>query len=112
MNKCSLKCDFGYKRKFGCDICECKCVNEYNFYMEMKYELINNTQNMTTKFCNKICPYGYEKNEFDCYKCSCLKETTTSFEKLSKFPEISCPVLVRSSSMLKSFNLFININIE
>ena len=94
MSKCTRKCDFGYQRKFGCDVCECKCVNEYNFYAEMKYEIINNTQNMTTKFCNKICPYGYEKNEYDCYKCSCLKESTlsNSFVTLSKNPEISCPV--------------------
>lgn len=81
MAKCNLNCDFGYKRKHGCDVCECKCLNEFNYFDEMR-----SVTNSTNK-CKKLCPYGYAKNEFDCFECRCLNE-----ESIKKFDNITCPV--------------------
>lgn len=77
MSKCKLSCDFGYKKKSNCNICSCNCVNEENYFEEMKnaFTLLNTkSKGNATKFCRKPCKLGYTKDELNCYKCECVED--------------------------------------
>lgn len=89
IKSCNLKCDFGYKRKNNCEICSCNCVNEENFFDEIKNTfLILNSKKpaLNANFCKKPCKLGYIKDEFNCFKCECIED---SFYKLITTPSVS-----------------------
>jgi hypothetical protein len=71
LNECKLDCAFGLKKKFGCTVCECNCLNEYNYFNELK-----NFDNSNKMNCNKNCVYGFEKDQNECFKCECLTFST------------------------------------
>ena len=98
IKSCTLTCDFGYEKKDNCELCKCNCVNENNYFEEVKsaFAMITNSSALkTSKFCQKTCKFGYLKDEQGCYKCSCIESSvvrmgTTSTLNSSE-PSASAP---------------------
>ena len=122
-----MNCAFGFKIRDNCEICECSCVNEDNYFQEIQksYQL-ESLKSKTSQFCKISCILGifflniqqldyftkfqltfkkcigYSKDDFGCFKCLCIEE---SFLKSTQAIEItkltSKPTFLASSSTTK-----------
>ena len=79
MRNCSLACEFGFERKENnCELCKCNCVNEMNYFDEVKRAfamVTNGSETQANKFCQKTCKFGYLKDDQGCYKCDCIESS-------------------------------------
>jgi hypothetical protein len=59
LKSCNLNCAFGYKIQDNCEICSCMCVNEDNYFQEMrKSHQLETSKTRTSQFCKKSCVLG------------------------------------------------------
>lgn len=102
LKNCFTNCDFGYKRdKNNCELCECNCVNEENYFEAIKNAFLSSQQNKS-QFCKRPCKLGYYKDEYNCFKCECLEDylpkpdlmLTTIATPISSMSDEFCSVII------------------
>jgi hypothetical protein len=95
MSGCRLNCDFGFEvgRHDGCQLCECRCVNEQNYIESKKnYLVYSKIGQFKSRFCDKSCSNGFVKDIYGCFTCYC-KQPKVEYPSY----EITSPVFVPSS---------------
>lgn len=101
MRDCHLRCDFGYKRDAnGCETCACQCVNEENYFDEVKNAFRVSMVNESSQFCRKPCKLGYIKDQFNCFRCECVEHVREKSSSADLSPFLPAGVVVSSSSSM------------
>ena len=99
MKDCKLNCDFGYIIRDNCETCRCNCVNEDNYFKEIRKSFqLENTRVKSTQFCKKSCILGYTKDDFGCFKCSCIEDLLASQTK-SQPPQTSTTTTLTTTTL-------------